>query len=158
MIDVWHDRRIGPGLDMHQEIDRHLTEADLILLLISPDFINSDFCYCHELRSALQRHAKGHARVIPVILRPVDWKTTPIGKLLAIPRDGKPVINWHRRDDALLDIATRVREIAEEIIAIRGTTALISAELQHATSNASTGMSGARALRQRTNLRGSNHG
>lgn len=119
-IDVWHDRRIGPGAKLHQELDRHLATADLILLLISPDFINSDFCYCRELKTALLRHAKGLARVIPIILRPVEWKTTPIGNLLATPKDGKPVINWQRRDDALLDVATRVREVVEEMIASRG--------------------------------------
>jgi hypothetical protein len=91
----------------------------VVLLLISPDFINSDYSYRREMRVALRRHAKGEARIIPIILRPVDWVGTPIGRLLAIPRDAKPVTTWHRRDDALLDVATSVRRAAEEMFAER---------------------------------------
>jgi hypothetical protein len=86
-----------------------------VLLLISPDFMNSDYCYRREMRAALKRHAKGLTRVIPIILRPVDWIRTPIGKLLALPRDGRPVTTWHRRDEALLDVAKGVRRAAEEL-------------------------------------------
>lgn len=115
LIETWHDRRITPGTELDTEIDQRLASADLVLLLISPDFINSDYCYRREMRTALRRHAKGQARVIPIILRPVDWLRTPIGGLLATPRDAKPVTTWHRRDDALLDVATSVRRAAEEI-------------------------------------------
>jgi hypothetical protein len=115
LIDTWHDRKISPGGDLDAEIDQRLASADLVLLLISPDFINSDYCYRREMRRALQRHAKGLARIIPIILRPVDWMRTPIGRLLATPKDAKPVTTWHRRDDALLDVATSVRRAAEEI-------------------------------------------
>ena len=86
-----------------------------MLLLISPDFVNSDYCYRREMREALKRHAKGLTKIIPVILCPVDWIKTPIGRLLAAPRDGKPVTTWQRRDDALLDVAKSVRQAAEEI-------------------------------------------
>jgi len=115
LIDAWHDRRITPGAVLNTTIDEHLATADLVLLLVSPDFINSDYCYQREMKTALQRHRKGEARIIPVILRPVDWQGTPIGRLLATPRDAKPVTKWHRRDDALLDIATSIRRAAEEI-------------------------------------------
>jgi hypothetical protein len=123
LIDLWYDGRIVAGAELHSEIQRHLETADLVLLLISPDFITSDFCYCRELRAALQRHAKGLSRVIPIILRPVDWLTTPIGKLLAVPKDGKPVTKWQHRDDAFLEIATSVRAIAEQILASQDTIA-----------------------------------
>jgi hypothetical protein len=115
LIDTWYDRRITPGAALNDTIDEHLATADLVLLLISPDFINSDYCYQREMRTALQRHRKGEARIIPIILRPVDWQATPIGRLLATPRDAKPVTKWHRRDDALLDVATSIRRAAEEI-------------------------------------------
>lgn len=119
LIETWNDRKIPPGAELDAEIDQRLAGADLVLLLISPDFINSDYCYRREMRTALQRHTKGQARVIPIILRPVDWGRTPIGRLLAAPRDAKPVTTWHRRDDALLDVATSVRRAVEEIIAGR---------------------------------------
>ena len=119
LIETWHDRRIIPGAELDAEIDQYLANADLVLLLISPDFINSDYCYRREMRAALRRHAKGQARVIPIILRPVDWSRTPIGRLLATPKDAKPVTAWHRRDDALLDVAQSVRHAAEEMTAER---------------------------------------
>jgi hypothetical protein len=119
LINVWHDRKIGPGKDFDAEIDKWLTSADIVLLLVSPDFINSDYCYQREMKAALRRHKTGVARVIPVILRPVDWSKTPIGKLLAIPKDGNPVSTWRHRDKALLDVATNVRRVVEEIVTER---------------------------------------
>ena len=119
LIETWDDRKIRAGNDIDATVDERLTSADVVLLLISPDFINSDYCYRREMRIALRRHDRGDAIVIPVILRPVDWKKTPIGRLLAVPKDAKPVTNWHRRDDALLDVATHIRRIAEEISARR---------------------------------------
>jgi hypothetical protein len=119
LIETWDDRKIRPGADIDNAIDERLAKADVVLLLISPDFINSDYCYRREMRLALRRHAKGDARIIPIILRPVDWVGTPIGRLLALPRDAKPVTTWPRRDDALLDVATSVRRAAEEIFAER---------------------------------------
>ncbi len=74
-IRTWHDRRIGAGEDRKGEIDGYLESADLILLLISPDFIASDYCFDVEMTRALERHEAGEARVIPVILRPTDWRT-----------------------------------------------------------------------------------
>jgi hypothetical protein len=115
IIEVWHDRRIIPGAHVNREIDFNLQISNLILLLISPDFMDSDYCYKREMRIALKRHGKGLARIIPIILRPVDWLQTPIGKLLALPRDGRPVTTWHRRDEALLDIAKGLRLVAEEM-------------------------------------------
>lgn len=115
IIEAWHDRRITPGAHINREIDQHLESSNLVLLLISPDFMDSDYCYRREMRTALRRHANGQARIIPIILRPVDWLGTPIGKLLALPRDGKPVTSWSRRDEALLDVAKGVRLAAEEI-------------------------------------------
>jgi TIR domain len=115
VIDSWHDRRIIPGAVLGKEIAHLLASSDLVLLLVSPDFINSDYCYRREMKDALRRHAKGQVRVVPIILRPVDWLSTSIGKLLALPTDGKPVTTWHRRDEAFLDITNGVRRVAEEI-------------------------------------------
>jgi len=115
VVSSWYDREISAGAHLDREISRHLMCSDIVLLLISPDFINSDYCYKREMRVALRRHAQGQARVIPIILRPVDWVRTPIGKLLALPKDGKPVTTWRRRDDALLDVAKAVRRVAEEM-------------------------------------------
>ena len=89
IIDVWHDRRIGPGDELHRQINSHLVTADIILLLISADFLASDYCHDVEMKRAIERHDNG-ARVIPVILRPCDWNSAPFGSLRAVPKDGSP--------------------------------------------------------------------
>src|SRR5438270_622311 len=86
IIQAWHDRRIGSGNDFELTISEHLEASDIILLLVSPYFIASDYCYEIEMRRALQRHNAGEARVIPVILQPCDWQHLPFGKLLAVPK------------------------------------------------------------------------
>jgi len=116
LIESWHDRKIMPGTNIDQEIEQQLASAHLALLLISPDFLDSDYCYCREMKTALKRHAKGQVRVIPIILRPVDWLRTPVGKLLALPRDAKAITTWSRRDEAFLDVASGVRRAAEDIL------------------------------------------
>ena len=90
VIAVWHDRRIGAGQEVHGQISEHLERADIILL-VSPYFLASDYCYETEMTRAMERHHQGTARVIPVILHPCDWQGAPFGKLLAVPTDGKPV-------------------------------------------------------------------
>ena len=115
VIETWHDRRITAGKDLSGEIDSNLEAADIILLLASPDFIASDYCYDIEMKRALERHHRGEARVIPVILRPCEWQQTPFGKLRATPTDGKPVSKFPDRDDAFLEISKDIRSAAEEL-------------------------------------------
>ena len=112
VIDTWHDRAIGAGQDFSQSIDDHINRDEIILLLVSPDFIASNYCYNIEMKRALERHEAGDAIVIPVILRACDWHPSPFGRLLATPRDGKPVTQWPDRDEAFLQVAKAVREAA----------------------------------------------
>jgi hypothetical protein len=115
VITGWHNRRIGAGKEWAGEIDRHLNTAHIILLLISSNFLASDYCYDIELEQAMKRHHTGEARVIPVILREVDWEGAPFSKLQALPRDGRPVTKWRSHDDALKDVAQGIREAVEEL-------------------------------------------
>ena len=108
-ISTWHDRRITAGEPLGQRIDENLERADIILLLISPDFLASDYCHDIEMQRALQRHAEGSARVIPVILRPCDWQHSPFSSLLAAPTDGKPISRWPDEDEAFLDVVGHIR-------------------------------------------------
>ena len=85
MIACWHDRRIIPGQEWQSQISEQLLSAELILLLISSDFIASDFCYRIELEQAMERHWRDEARVIPILLRPVDWQGTPFARLQILP-------------------------------------------------------------------------
>ena len=115
VITNWHDRKIGAGREWEGEIDKHLNTARVILLLISSDFIASDYCYDVEMERALQRHEVEEARVIPVILRPVDWTEAPFAGLLALPRDGEAVTQWDNQDAAFKDIARGIRRVVEEL-------------------------------------------
>jgi hypothetical protein len=108
-IAAWHDRKITPGAEIDHVIDKRLESAKLILLLVSSDFLSSDYCYGREMQRALERHREGTARVIPIILRPTMWHDAPFGKLLALPRDGKPVTKWATQDEALLDIVIGIK-------------------------------------------------
>ena len=112
-IRPWHDRRITAGKEFNSEIDEKLNSAEVILLLVSSNFISSEYCWGKEMLRAMEKHASGGARVIPVILKPVDWHNTPFGKLMACPKDGKAVTLWENRDSAYLDIARAVSRVLE---------------------------------------------
>jgi hypothetical protein len=116
-INFWHDREISAGTEWEREIDTHLNSAHIILLLVSPDFMVSDYCYSKEMTRAMERHEAGEACVIPVILRPVYWRGAPFGKLQALPTDGKPVASshWHNLDEAFYDVAEGIRKAVEEM-------------------------------------------
>ena len=123
VIRSWHDRRIGPGEEIHSQISAHLDAADIILLLVSADFLASDYCYDREMMRAMERHEEGSARVIPVILRPCDWQASPFGHLNAVPTDGKPVTKHPTLDAGFVDVAKAVRHAAESICSDRLPTA-----------------------------------
>jgi hypothetical protein len=115
LIATWHDRRITAGSHLGDAIDTNLNAAEVILLLVSPDFIASDYCYEREMARAMERHEKSEARVIPVILRPCDWQGLPFGELLAAPKDGKPVSRWPDLDEAYLDIVVAIKNALKEL-------------------------------------------
>src|SRR5215470_16750774 len=109
LISGWYDRTISGGIEWEPEILQHLNSAGIILLLVSPDFMASDYINSTELKRAMERHDAKEARVIPIIIQPVDWQHSPFGKLQAFPKDGKAVTLWSNRNQAFLDIAMRLR-------------------------------------------------
>lgn len=115
LITVWHRQKIAPGQEWTHEISRHLDSAQIILLLISPYFLTSNYCYNIEMKRALERHQAGNARVIPIILRPTDWRGEPFGKLQVLPRNGKPLSKWPNRDLVFFDIVTGIQQAVEEL-------------------------------------------
>jgi O-acetyl-ADP-ribose deacetylase (regulator of RNase III) len=117
LITDWHDREITAGSEWSTEIDQHLDSARVILVLLSFDFIDSDYCYGFEMTRALERHRAGDARVIPVVLRAVDWTHSPLGKLQALPKDGKPVTSWPDQDSAFLDVTEGIRAALRQLAA-----------------------------------------
>ena len=115
IVRSWHDRKITAGKEWLGEINKHLESARLILLLISADFLASDYCYDNEMKRALKRHEERTARTIPVLLRPADWRHSPFAKLQTLPRSSIPVTSWRNRDAAFLDVVCGIRDAIEEI-------------------------------------------
>jgi hypothetical protein len=115
LINSWHDRRITAGSEFAGQIDQHLDAADVILLLVSPNFIASDYCYDLEMTRTMEKQRNRETRVIPVILRPCDWHDLPFGKLQAVPKDGKPISTWPNIDEAFLDVVKAVKTALQEM-------------------------------------------
>ena len=107
-ITTWHDRRIIPGQEFENKIDHYFSQADIILLLISSDFIASDYCYQVEMTNALERHKRGEPVVIPVILRECAWKMLPFGRILAATVDGKPIEKFASHDEGYVQVVDAV--------------------------------------------------
>jgi uncharacterized protein YegL len=116
LISEWHNRQIAAGTEWAKEIDAHLETASVILLLVSSDFLASDYCYDSEMQRALERHTRGEARVIPVVLRPCKWQQAPFAHLQVLPHDGKSATEWNNLDAAFLDITQGIRKAIEQQI------------------------------------------
>jgi hypothetical protein len=123
LVAVWHDRCIDAGDDWKGAIDEHLDNAHVVLLLVSPDFMASDYCYDVETKRALERHERGEAIVVPVVLRRTDWSKTPFARLQAVPRNAEPVKAWPDRDDAWYDVVKSLRRVIEKLAARPGAAA-----------------------------------
>ena len=109
LITQWHDRRINASEKWAKEIDIHLNTAHIILLLVSSDFIASDYCFGIELTRAMERSLQNEARLVPIILRPCDWHGMPFARLQALPTNGKPITSWPNIDEAFTDVARQLR-------------------------------------------------
>jgi hypothetical protein len=115
IIDTWHDRCIEAGEEWAKKIDDQLHTADIILLLVSADFIASRYCYDLEMKEALRRHEAREAKVIPVILRSCDWHDLPFGKLQAATRDGRAVVKFPTLDDGFLEVLQAIKAAAKSM-------------------------------------------
>jgi hypothetical protein len=115
-IDVWQDRKIMAGSEWDDSISKELAEADIILLLISVDFNNSQYIWDKELKVALERHERNDVRVIPVILRTCEWDEMPYAKLQALPTGAQPITSFANADEAYTDVARGVRMVVEYML------------------------------------------
>lgn len=120
-INTWYDGEISAGSDWEKEINKELAKADVILLLVSVDFIASDYCYEVEMEKALIKHEKGNAIIIPVILKHCDWKETPFSVLQALPDDGIAVVDksWGDREVALRNVAQGIKVRVKDLMETR---------------------------------------
>ncbi len=114
-ISDWYEGDISPGTEWLPQIMSHLAHDQLILLLISSDFMASQFCYSIELEQAISRHNKEEARVLPILLRPVDYKGAPFAKLQPLPSNRVPVTQWLSHDEAFVDVVNGIRKAIDEL-------------------------------------------
>ncbi|TMC19604.1 MAG: toll/interleukin-1 receptor domain-containing protein [Chloroflexi bacterium] len=115
LIAAWFDGDIVPGTEWRTQILQHLESAQIILLLISADFMDSEFCYSIELKRAIERHKANEARVIPIILRATDWEGAPFADLLILPEDAKPISSLPSRDDAYASVVRGIRRVIKDL-------------------------------------------
>jgi TIR domain/Putative peptidoglycan binding domain len=113
----WSDRDITPGTDWDTEISARLSSSNIVLVLVSADFLASSYAYGKELRRALELHDSGVLTVVPVILRPSLWRNLPIGRLQALPQDARPISTWEDRDSAYLSVVEGLATLARELSA-----------------------------------------
>jgi hypothetical protein len=115
LIQIWHDRQIPPGVEWKGFIDRNLSTSHVVVLFISHDFLQSEYCRDVEMAEALKRHTTGSARVIPVILRPCAWEDHSFSMLQVLPAAGKPITKWDNRDEACLDVARGIMSVVAAV-------------------------------------------
>ena len=113
VIRTWDARQIQAGTERNEELIENFNQADIILCLISPDFIDSDYCYLFQGQTALQRQKEGKVRVIPILLRSAAWKSTIFGTFQIIPRNGDPIAIQRSRDHIFAEIADEIAIVAK---------------------------------------------
>lgn len=109
----WTDNEILPGDKLSATINANLAKSRLFLALLSPDYLNSKYCYDTEFKKAQEMEARGQMRIIPIIIEPCDWQSSPFGGYLALPKDGKAVSDWTNQNIAYLDIVKGLRRVVE---------------------------------------------
>lgn len=112
-ISAWFDHAILAGAQLGQIIQGELDSSDIFLALVSPDYLASNYCYEKEFQHALQRARTGSMRLIPIILEPCDWLSSPLSEFMALPKDGKPISEWTNANNAYLDVVTGIRRVVQ---------------------------------------------
>jgi hypothetical protein len=115
-ISDWYDREILAGGSIDREITSQLNDSRLFLALVSPDFLSSKYCYESEMQTAIKKHEAGTMVVVPIVLEPCDWLSSPLKQFKALPRDGKPISEWTNQNAAMLDVVTELRRLVQGII------------------------------------------
>jgi hypothetical protein len=110
VISVWHDRKILAGDDWKGEIDENMDKANIVLFLISPSFLASDYCYDIEVKKAIENRELGKCQIISIIIRPCDWHDCEFSRFQAVPKDGIPISTWGNRDEAWLDAINGIKK------------------------------------------------
>jgi len=130
LIQIQSDVDIQAGKEWEKEIEKYLDTAQIILLLLTPNFMASPYYNDIEMKRAIERHDQGKARVIPIIIETVNLHGQPFSKLQVLPLNAKPVVNWWRHSEAFLAIANGIREVIKELQSNLQRTIPITSELR----------------------------
>lgn len=114
LVSAWFDRAILAGDDLGAEIKGRLDAADVFIALVSPDYLDSNYCYEKEFEYALALYEQGRIRIVPVIVEPCDWLSSPLQKFMALPKDGKPISEWTNANNAYLDVVIGLRRLVAQ--------------------------------------------
>jgi hypothetical protein len=129
-ITIWYYDMLLAGQEVEYEIIKHLDSADIILLLLSRGYIDSDFLYDKEMRRAIERYENGEVKLIPVLLEPCDWQYTSLGKLQVLPKNRKPISEWKDRNTALKDVVDNIRMLVENTLTEQTSNQLLNLKAQ----------------------------
>ena len=132
-LNAWTDNAIVPGAKLDPEIDANLKSSSIFIALLSPDYLASKYCYETEFKQALALADGGKLRIVPVILEPCDWLSSPFKDFMALPKDGQPVSSWTNQNNAFLDVVTGLRRLLQTL------TSAPSSVADHSASNISAG-------------------
>ena len=114
IIDIWHDRKIIPGQEWATEISENLKTSTIVLFLVSPSFLASEYCVSIEAQHAIQMHNQGSAILVPIIVRSCDWGDTPFSKFQGLPKNATPIRNWTDEDTAWLDVVNGLKKLISD--------------------------------------------
>lgn len=148
LVDHWHCGRLAPGDDADALTQMHLEDSDIILLGISADYLASERLHSSHLSSAIHRQDEGRTRVIPLVLRPVEWASGALGRLQPLPKSGRPISNWQDQDEAWLEVVRGLRQVIDE----SRRNAALSAEKEHLQQSLATALEREHALQQRVEV------
>ncbi|HNL39238.1 MAG TPA: toll/interleukin-1 receptor domain-containing protein, partial [Saprospiraceae bacterium] len=110
-VEPWNDHDIRPGEEWDHAIKKNLADAEVIILLVSADFINTDYIWEVEIKAAMERHERGEAVVIPVFVKPCDWQGMPFGKLNGLPSKARPVTSYPDPETAWLEVVEGIKRV-----------------------------------------------
>lgn len=113
--DLWHDRKLVGGERWQETLDERLNTAEIVLLLVSHNFLSSNFCMKIELPRALEREQKGETKIIPILLSESDWENSPVSQFQILPSNHKAIESWEKRNEAFKDVVKGIRQAIAEI-------------------------------------------
>lgn len=119
-LEVWSDRQMFAGDQVEEAILERLEQADIVCMLISRDFMASDYCFTKEMAEALRKYEEGSGIPVSIIIRPTpDWHGHGIGRHLALPFDGKPMEDWKSPDSFWADVQKELSRLVERELGVR---------------------------------------